>query len=75
MKAAQKARWAKRKGIAFTTFPRTSDKAAPTMKPKIKRSAAWKAAMSASADQKAHGTGEGYGQVGDGLGNGGAAVG
>ena len=49
MKAAEKARWAKRKGIAFTTFPRTSDKAAPTMKPKIKRSAAWKAAMSASA--------------------------
>ena len=45
------------------------------MKPKSKRSAAWKAAMSASADQKAHGTGEGYGQVGDGLGNGGAAVG
>ena len=49
MKAAQKARWAKLKGSAFTTFPGTSDESAPTMKPKIKRSAAWKAAMSASA--------------------------
>ncbi|MEI6392987.1 MAG: hypothetical protein WCT12_18015 [Verrucomicrobiota bacterium] len=48
MKAAQKARWAKRKGIAFTTFPGMSDESAPTMKPKIQRSAAWKAAVSAS---------------------------
>ena len=47
--AAAKARWAKRKGISFTTFPSTSVKPAPTNKPKIQRSAAWKAAMSASA--------------------------
>ena len=46
--AAAKARWAKRRGITFTTFPSTSVKPAPTMKPKIQRSAAWKAAMSAA---------------------------
>ena len=47
--AAAKARWAKRRGIAFTITPTRSDEPAPTMKPKIKRSAAWKAALSASA--------------------------
>ena len=47
--AAAKARWAKRRGIAFTITPTRSDEPAPTMKPKIKRSAAWRSALSASA--------------------------
>jgi len=47
--AAAKARWAKRRGIAFTITPTRSDEPAPTKKPKIQRSAAWRAALSASA--------------------------